>query len=312
VGLLSTLGVLVSTGIVGLGLQFIATLAGLDVPAIWCLVFGALISPTDPVAVLGVMKSANASPTLQATVSGESLFNDGVGVVLFTIMLTAAAGQGEMTLIDGAEMFLTEAVGGALLGLAVGYIGFRAMRAIDEYSVELLITLAIVMGGYVLAQALHVSGPVAMAAAGLLIGNQGVSLAMSDTTRDHVIKFWGLVDEVLNAMLFLLIGLLGVTLLAADPVRLLIGAACIPLVLVARAISVGLPLPFWNKLLPFRSAFPVMVWGGLRGGLSIAMALSLPNGEMKDLLVTIAYVVVLFSVLVQGATIRRVLRPQPM
>jgi CPA1 family monovalent cation:H+ antiporter len=150
-----------------------------------------------------------------------------------------------------------------------------------------------------------------MAAAGLLIGNQGVTLAMSDTTRDHVIKFWGLVDEVLNAMLFLLIGLLGVTLLAADPVRLLIGAACIPLVLVARAISVGLPLPFWNKLLPFRSAFPVMVWGGLRGGLSIAMALSLPNGEMKDLLVTVAYVVVLFSVLVQGATIRRVLRSQP-
>lgn len=310
VGLLSTLGVLVSTVIVGLGLQAITALAGINVPAIWCLVFGALISPTDPVAVLGVMKSANASPTLQATVSGESLFNDGVGVVLFTIILTAAVGHGEMSLIDGAEMFVIEAVGGALLGLAVGYIGFRAMRAIDEYSVELLITLAIVMGGYVLAQALHVSGPVAMAAAGLLIGNQGVALAMSDTTRDHVIKFWGLVDEVLNAMLFLLIGLLGVTLLAAEPMRLLIGAACIPLVIAARAASVGLPLPFWRKLFPFRSTFPVMVWGGLRGGISIAMALSLPNGEIKDLLVTVAYVVVLFSVLVQGATIRRVLQPR--
>jgi CPA1 family monovalent cation:H+ antiporter len=173
-------------------------------------------------------------------------------------------------------------LGGAAVGLALGFLGFHAMRAIDDYSVELLITLAIVMGGYALARALHVSGPVAMAAAGLMIGNHGVQFAMTDTTRDHVIKFWGLIDEVLNAVLFLLIGLLGVTLLAGEPGRLLIGAACIPLVLAARAVSVAAPLPFWSKLLPFRATFPVMVWGGLRGGLSIAMALSLPNGEYKD------------------------------
>jgi CPA1 family monovalent cation:H+ antiporter len=207
-------------------------------------------------------------------------------------------------------MFVAEAFGGAALGLVVGWLGYHAMRVIDDYSVELLITLAIVMGGYALARALHVSGPVAMAAAGLLIGNQGFRHAMSDTTRDHVIKFWGVVDEVLNAVLFLLIGLLGVGLLAGEPSRLLIGAACIPLVLAARAISVGAPLPFWRRLLPFRTTFPVMVWGGLRGGLSIAMALSLPAGEYRDLIVTITYVVVLFSVLVQGATIRSVMPPR--
>jgi CPA1 family monovalent cation:H+ antiporter len=305
VGILSTFGVLVSTLIIGLGLQVIATLARLHIPLLWCMIFGALISPTDPVAVLGVMKGADAPPALQATVSGESLFNDGIGVVVFSVLLAAASGPG-LSMFAGAQMFALEAIGGALLGLAIGIVGFRAMRAIDDYAVELLITLAIVMGGYALASALHVSGPVAMAAAGLLIGNHGVQLAMTEATRDHVIKFWGLIDEVLNAILFLLIGLLGVTLLAGVPIRLLVGVACIPLVLAARAISIAAPLPFWRKLLPFRTTFPVMVWGGLRGGISIAMALALPAGEFKDLIVTITYVVVLFSVLVQGSTIRRI------
>jgi CPA1 family monovalent cation:H+ antiporter len=307
VGVLSTLGVLASTAIVGFGLFWVTGMAGVELPLVWCLVFGALISPTDPVAVMGAMKSARTPPGLQATISGESLFNDGVGVVVFSIILTVALGGGNFSASEAGWLFLVEALGGAALGLAVGWLGFLAMKSIDDYPVELLITLAMVMGGYALAQALHISGPVAMAVAGLLIGNRGVALAMSDTTRDHVIKFWGLVDEVLNAVLFLLIGLEGIALIG-KPQLLLIGLVAIPLVLVARTLSVGAPLLLWRKSLPFRSTMPVMVWGGLRGGISIALALSLPAGGPKDLLVTITYVVVLFSVLVQGSTIGRVIK----
>jgi CPA1 family monovalent cation:H+ antiporter len=227
-------------------------------------------------------------------------------VVVFSILLTVGAGGTELSATDALSLFLMEALGGAALGLVVGYIGFRAMKAIDDYAVELLITLAMVMGGYALAQNLHISGPVAMAVAGLLIGNQGVAHAMSDTTRDHVIKFWGLADEVLNAVLFLLIGLEGVILLG-NVAFLAIGLTAIPLVMIARALSVGAPLVFWQRSLPFASTMPVMVWGGLRGGISIALALSLPTGEIKNLLVTATYVVVLFSVLVQGSTVSRVI-----
>jgi CPA1 family monovalent cation:H+ antiporter len=304
---LSTLGVVLSTILVGYGLNLVTRLAGVELPLIWCLVFGALISPTDPVAVMGAMKHSGTPRGLQATISGESLFNDGVGVVVFGIILSVAVGGGEFSAPEAGRMFVIEAIGGAALGLAIGWVGFLAMKAIDDYPVELLITLAMVMGGYSLAQNLHISGPVAMAVAGLLIGNRGVALAMSDTTRDHIIKFWGLVDEVLNAVLFLLIGLEGITLIG-DPKLLVVAIAAIPLVLVARALSVGAPLVFWRKSLPFRSTMPVMVWGGLRGGISIALALSLPAEGPKDLLVTTTYVVVLFSVLAQGSTIGRVIR----
>jgi CPA1 family monovalent cation:H+ antiporter len=307
VGILSTVGVVLSTLVVGYGLFLATGLAGLDLPLAWCLVFGALISPTDPVAVMGAMKSANTSRGLQATISGESLFNDGVGIVVFSILLSVAASGGDFSASQAGWLFFVEAGGGVALGLAIGWIGFFALKSIDDYPVELLITLAMVMGGYALAQNLHISGPVAMAVAGLLIGNRGVALAMSDTTRDYIIKFWGLVDEVLNAVLFLLIGLEGIALIG-NTQFLLIGAAAIPLVLVARALSVGAPLLFWRNSLPFGATMPVMVWGGLRGGISIALALSLPAGEPKALLVTVTYVVVLFSVLAQGATIARVIR----
>jgi CPA1 family monovalent cation:H+ antiporter len=306
VAILSTIGVVISTLLVGYGLYWIAGLAGFGVPLIWCLVFGALISPTDPVAVLGAMKGSQTPRGLQATIAGESLFNDGVGVVVFSIILGAATSGGGLSFTEAGSLFLIEAVGGAALGLVVGWIGYAAMKAIDDYPVELLITLAMVMGGYSLAQNLHISGPVAMAVAGLLIGNRGVAYAMSDTTRDHVIKFWGLVDEVLNAVLFLLIGLEGFVLLGT-PQLLVVAVAAIPLVLLARAGSVGVPLLFWRKSLPFGSAMPLMVWGGLRGGISIALALSLPAGGEKDILVTATYIVVLFSVLVQGSTISRVI-----
>ncbi len=306
VAVLSTVGVVISTLVIGYGLYFATSLAGLELPLPWCLVFGALISPTDPVAVMGAMKSANTPRGLQATISGESLFNDGVGVVVFSILLTVAVSGGELSAPQAGWLFFVEAGGGVVIGLAIGWIGFFALKSIDDYPVELLITLAMVMGGYALAQNLHISGPVAMAVAGLLIGNRGVALAMSDTTRDYIIKFWGLVDEVLNAVLFLLIGLEGIALIG-NTQFLITGVAAIPLVLAARALSVGGPLLFWRKSLPFGSTMPVMVWGGLRGGISIALALSLPAGDTKNLLVTATYVVVLFSVLAQGSTIASVI-----
>ncbi|MBU3973258.1 MAG: sodium:proton antiporter [Alphaproteobacteria bacterium] len=307
IAILSTIGVIASTLLIGGGFWLLTTALGIAVPFIWCLVFGALISPTDPVAVMGVLKTAKVPPTLQATIAGESLFNDGVGVVIFSILLATAVSGSEFSLVHAGELFAVEAVGGALLGLAAGWVGYRAMKAIDDYAVEVLVTLAVVMGGYSLASALHVSGPVAMAVAGLLIGNHGVAHAMSDVTRDYVHKFWALIDEVLNAVLFLLIGLEAV-LLAGRLGLMGLGLLTIPLVLAARAVSVGAPLTAWRSLLPFRLAFPVMVWGGLRGGISIALALSLPVGPMKDILVAATYVVVLFSVLVQGGTIGGLVR----
>jgi CPA1 family monovalent cation:H+ antiporter len=302
---LSTVGVLLSTVMVGGGFWLLTGALGLGVPLLWCFLFGALISPTDPVAVMGVLKRAAVPPTLQATVAGESLFNDGVGVVVFTILLTAATGAEAFSLGEAGRAFLIEAGGGALLGLAVGWIGFRAMRSIDEYNVELMISLAIVMGGYSLAHWLHVSGPVAMAVAGLLIGNAGVALAMSETTRDHVLKFWALIDELLNALLFLLIGL-EVLAISPDPSVLLAGGLAIPLVLAARFLSVAPPLAVMRRFVPLgRLALPTLIWGGLRGGISIALALSLPDGPARTVILAVAYVVVLFSVIVQGGTIGR-------
>jgi monovalent cation:H+ antiporter, CPA1 family len=300
---LSTVGVLLSTSIVGLGFWLLSGALGLGLPLLWCFVFGALISPTDPVAVMGVMKRAAVPPTLQATVAGESLFNDGVGVVVFTIILAAALGVEPFTLGHALEAFFVEAGGGALLGLAVGWLGFKAMASIDEYNVELLISLAVVMGGYSLAQFLHVSGPVAMAVAGLLIGNAGVQLAMSDTTRDYLLKFWALIDELLNAVLFLLIGL-EVIAISPQPELLLAGILGIPLVLGARIIAVGAPLAVLRPVLSMgRLALPTLVWGGLRGGISIALALSLPEGDARTAILATTYVIVLFSVIVQGGSI---------
>lgn len=302
IAVLSTVGVIASTLLIGGGLWAISRLVGVDVPLIWCFIFGAIVSPTDPVAVMAVLKTTKVPPTLQATIAGESLFNDGVGVVIFSILLASAVGGEAFSFVHAGEMFLVEALGGAILGGVVGWIAYRAMKAIDDYSVEVMITLAVVMCGYTLAAMLHVSGPVAMAVAGLIVGNHGVAHAMSDTTKTYVLGFWTLIDEILNAVLFLLIGLEAVVL--ADRVGLLgLGLLTIPLVLAARAVSVGTPLLFWRKLLPFNLAFPVMTWGGLRGGISIALALSLPSGPVKDVLVASTYVVVLFSVLIQGGTI---------
>ena len=295
-------GVVISTFVVGFGFKLLTGLLGLDVPMVWCLVFGALISPTDPVAVLGILKSARVPPELEAKIGGESLFNDGVGVVVFAICLAAALGGGEFSMAHALELFVVEAFGGALLGLVTGWIGYKAMKAIDEHNLEVLISLAVVMGGYALALRLHVAGPIAMAVAGLLIGNYGTRFAMSDRTREHLTSFWSLVDEILNSVLFLLIGM-EIAVIVFDAGFLFSGLLAIPLVLFARFLAVGLPFAALRRFTPFTSgALPVLVWGGLRGGISIALALSLPDGPMKDLILTATYVVVIFSVVVQGAT----------
>ncbi len=300
---MATFGVLLSTVIVAIGFSLASAAFGLEVPFVWCLVFGALISPTDPVAVLGILKTAKVPASLEAKVAGESLFNDGVGVVVFSILLAAALGAEDFSLAHAAELFAVEALGGALYGLALGWIVYRAMKTIDEHNLEVLLTLALVMGGYALAQRIHVSGPVAMAVAGLLIGNHGTRLAMSEATREHVTRFWSLLDEVLNAVLFLLIGL-EVIAIAFDAAHLLLGAVAIAIVLAARAAAVGLPIAVLSRIAPFtRGAFPILVWGGLRGGISIALALSLPEGPIKETVLTATYVVVVFSVVVQGATV---------
>ena len=304
---LSTVGVLASTILVGFGFQFLAGLMGIRIPIFWALVFGALISPTDPVAVMGVMKRAKVDSTLQATVAGESLFNDGIGIVIFAIILGTALGHQHFSLGHAAQLFAQEAGGGIALGFAVGWLGLKAMDSIDDYNVEVMISLAVVMGGYTLGRWLHVSGPVAMAVAGLLVGNHGVSYVMSDRTQDYLLKFWSVIDDVLNAVLFLLIGLEVLTI-PADFHLLLLGAAAIPLVLACRTISVLVPLAAMRPLLSLGPLAPMtLIWGGLRGGISVALALGLPEGPPRSFALAATYMVVLFAVIVQGGSIERVL-----
>lgn len=301
--LLSTVGVIVSTIVVGLAMWGIGDLLGLSIGPIWYFVFGALISPTDPVSVLGVLKEENVPQSLQSAVAGESLFNDGVGIVVFIILLGAAVTGTDFSLAEGVHLFAVEAGGGVLIGLIAGYIGYRALAGMDEYTLEVLITLAIVMGGYALCTYLHFSGPLAMAVAGLMIGNQGVTYAMSDVTRDYVLKFWELVDELLNSVLFLLIGLEMIVLVGAEG-SWVFGLMAIPITLMARAVAIFVS----TRTIPAarlqdEGAAPVLWWGGLRGGISVALALSLPEGETRNLILAATFAAVLFSVLVQRATL---------
>jgi CPA1 family monovalent cation:H+ antiporter len=308
VGFLASLGVLVSTLIIGYTAFWLFGLLGHAVPLIYCLLFGALISPTDPIAVLSVLKSMGADRALENKMAGESLFNDGVGVVVFLVLLNVATGEQSATAAAAVTLFLEEAVGGALFGLLSGYLAYRMLRRVDDYEVEIMITLALVMGGYALATVLHLSGPIATVAAGLLIGNHGRRFAMSQRTREHLDTFWQLIDGILNAVLFVLIGLEAL-LLHLDPAFAPAAALTILVVLLARLVSVSLP-----ALLPgLRAEFPpnvivALTWGGLRGGISIALALSLPDVQWRGALVTVTYAVVVFSIVVQGLSVVPVLR----
>ncbi len=307
---LATFGTLLSTALIAAALSGVSAALGIGIPLAWSLVFGALISPTDPVAVLLVLRRVGIPQYLQAIIAGESLFNDGIGVVLFSLLLslaTGSAGDGHGAAAIAGE-FLLSAVGGGLLGLALGYIAFALLRGVDDYNVELIISLALVTGTYSLAGMIKVSGPVAVVVAGILIGNHGMQRAMSELTRQHLKTFWLLVDDTLNALLFLLIGL---EIAAIDLAGRALAATAImiPMVLAARWLSVtasALPL---NLRLPGRfGSFVVLTWGGLRGGISVALALSLPSTAYKDTMLTIGYGIVVFSIVIQGLTLERVAR----
>ncbi len=315
VGLMATVGVLISTVVVGFAAWGVAGLIGVDLPLSWALVFGALISPTDPVAVLALLKQVNLPPSLEIKIAGESLFNDGVGVVVFTVWLSLAVGEAGLDFVHAAEVFLVEAVGGALLGILAGYITVHAMETIDDYAVEILITLALVTGLYALALHLHTSGPIAVVVAGLFIGNRGKMVAMSETTRQHLFQFWEVIDELLNSALFVLIGL-EVLVIAFVPELVLLALLTIPIVLAARYASVVVPISLLARRQRFmQGATAILVWGGLRGGISVALALSLPAGAHRAPIVVATYGVVVFSIIVQGLTIaplaRRVARAEP-
>ena len=299
--LMATMGVALSTVVAGVGFSWIT-----GAPLMIALVFGALISPTDPVAVLGVLRAANLKKSLETKIAGESLFNDGVGYVVFLVLVGIAFPVGDAHgggFGDAAKLFLQEAVGGALLGIALGWGTYKIMTKIDDYSVEVLLTLALAFGGYQLAMWMHISAPIMAVCAGLLIGDELTSHAMSQKTRDYVEAFWKLIDEILNAVLFLMIGL-EVFAIAFSMDAIIAGVLSIGLSLLARLVAVFVPI---TLLRPFREfsegIVPIMTWGGLKGGISVALALSLPDSEWKPLILTVTYIVVLFSIIVQGLTV---------
>ncbi len=305
---MATVGILISTFLIGGVTWWLLNAFGIEMPFMWALVFGALISPTDPVAVLGLFKTVNVPDTLEAKMAGESLFNDGVGVVVFAVVVAIATGGGShgdaMNVSTVVQLFLTEAVGGALLGLLAGYVGYRALHGVDEHNLEVLITLAMVMVTYVVALKLHMSGPIAMVVAGLFIGNQGMKFAVSDNTKDYIRKFWSLLDEILNSVLFLLIGL-EVLIIAQRADHIGVALLLIPVTIIARWFAVFIPISFLSRWRTFtKGAIPLLTWGGLRGGIAVALALSLPVNEYKPTILTITYAVVLFSIIVQGLTIK--------
>ncbi len=302
---LATVGTVLSTFIVGGFTWSVLHTMGLQIPFVYCLVFGALISPTDPVAVLGILKVTSTPDSLRAKITGESLFNDGIGVVLFIVLLEVAEGSHAVTLGSITLVFLQEALGGIVFGLCVGWIAYRMLKQVDNYQVEVLITLALVMGGYGLANALHISGPLAIVVAGLLIGNHGRAFAMSEVTRDHLDKFWELMDEIMNAVLFVLIGL-EIVILTLTYKFILAGLLMIPLILLARFVSVGIPITCLKLKRNFSpKVVRILTWGGLRGGISVALALSLPPSPHRDIILAITYIIVVFSILVQGLTIKK-------
>jgi monovalent cation:H+ antiporter, CPA1 family len=305
----ATLGTLISTFVMGMALYWLLPYVDLAVPLIYCLIFGALISPTDPIAVMSILGKSNLPKSIQTTITGESLFNDGIGVVIFaTLLQVSVRGIDNVSGMDITLLFIREAIGGLVIGFVIGFIGYRMMKQIDHFQTEILISLAIVMGGYSLCHFLHVSGPLAMVVAGMLTGNIGRRKAMSDQTRDYLEKFWQVIDESLNAILFLLMGLEIVTI-SVQLNYLIVGIASAILLLGVRYLSLLIPsFVFFLRKDIDGKALNIMTWGGLRGGISLALVLSLPQSEYKSVLVSITFVIVLFSVLAQGLTIEQFIK----
>ncbi len=305
IGILATFGIITSTFIIGSLTWIVLNALNIPLPFIYCLLFGALISPTDPIAVLGILKNARVPKSLETKIAGESLFNDGIGVVVFIVIAGIAATGTEPSFSVISMLFLQEAVGGIVFGLLLGSLVYYALKDVDNYQLEVLLTLAAVMGGYALCTLLHISGPIAIVVAGLFIGNHGRRLAMSEKSRMHLDHFWELIDEILNAVLFVLIGL-EVLLLALKTEYFLAALAIIPLVLFARFISVGTPILLLSRTRRFTpGVVQIMTWGGLRGGISVALALSLPLSAEREIILTLTYAIVIFSIVVQGLTISR-------
>jgi CPA1 family monovalent cation:H+ antiporter len=306
--LLATVGVVLSTATVAVAMFYGGRAFGFPLPFVHCLLFGALISPTDPIAVLGLLRNLKVSKILETKIAGESLFNDGTGVVLFIAILGLATGGEEVSPSEVASLLAIEVGGGILIGLAIGGVGLFLLKGVDSYAVEILITLSMATGGYAVAQALHTSGPIAVVMMGLLIGNQGRRYAMSDRTREHLFSFWGLIDELLNLVLF---GLIGLEFIALQPEwqSIVPALVAIPVVLLARWVAVGVPVYILGR---FRTFAPhtvaIMTWGGLRGGISVALALSLPASAGRETILAATYGVVIFSLLVQALTLPRLVR----
>jgi len=308
---LATIGVLLSTLIVATLVWLCALLLDLPLDFIHCLLFGALISPTDPVAVISTLKTLGVPKSLETKIAGESLFNDGVGVVLFLVIFNIAYSSEPMRAIEVAELFATETIGGALFGLLAGYIAYKMLKRVDNYQVEIIISLALVMGGYAFAEAWHLSAPIAIVVAGLLIGNHGRQFAMSEKTREHLDTFWELIDEILNAVLFVLLGLEVLLIIPLSTNTSLLALIAIPIVLLSRFISVSLPITVlrsWYQFSP--GVIKILTWGGLRGGISVALVLSLPADEVRDYLLPMTYAVVVFAMLVQGLTLGKLVKKQ--
>ncbi|BAO75766.1 cation:proton antiporter [Winogradskyella sp. PG-2] len=306
----ATLGVLISTFLVGIVMFYVLQLMGSNVKFIYCLLFGALISPTDPIAVLGILKKAGAPKKLETKIVGESLFNDGVGVVVFlTIFAIASKPNAAISFSDIATLFGQEVIGGVALGLLLGWITYRLMKSIDNYEIEVILTLATVMGGTMLAHKFHLSAPLAMVTAGLIVGNDTVrNSAMSETTEAYVDKFWELIDVLLNTILFVMIGM-EMLVLTLEGKFIYAGLLAIPIILMCRYISLWLPIKFFAKRLDFvPKTNLIMTWGGLRGGISIALALSLTKEMHRELFLVITYVVVVVSIVGQGLTVEPIIK----
>ncbi len=308
IGALASIGVLISTLLVATLFWWLVNFFGFQLPFLYALLFGSLISPTDPIAVMGVLKSIGVPESLETKIVGESLFNDGIGVVIFMVLLEMATGGHDLHAKEISFLFIQEALGGVVFGICAGIITYWLLKQVDNYQVEILLTLALVTGGYALAERFHFSAPIAIVVAGLLIGNQGRALAMSDKTREHLDTFWDLIDEILHGVLFLLTRL-EVIVLNMNMSQLVLGLTTIPLVLLARMISVSISV---YLLKPFRAFTPhvvkILTWSGLRGGISVALALSLPPSETRDLILAVTYVIVVFSILGQGVTIKPLLK----